>query len=120
MAEAVGSHSEILRNKDRRTFVVTWRATPHSAKMGIKGTPAPTKQDGSQLRIGVVHARWNLPIIQALLDGALNKLRELGVKEENIVVQAVPGSFELPFACSKWALLSSHSRDPDAIPVALE
>jgi len=73
----------------------------HFAKMGIKGTPAPTKHDGSQLRIGIVHARWNLPIIQALLDGALTKLRELGVKEENIVVQAVPGSFELPFACSK-------------------
>ena len=72
-----------------------------TAKMGIKGTPAPTKHDGSQLRIGIVHARWNLPIIQALLDGALHKLRELGVKEENIVVQAVPGSFELPFACSK-------------------
>jgi len=69
--------------------------------MGIKGTPAPTKQDGSQLRIGIVHARWNLPIIQALLDGAITKLRELGVKEENIVVQTVPGSFELPFACSK-------------------
>jgi 6,7-dimethyl-8-ribityllumazine synthase len=69
--------------------------------MGIKGTPTSTKHDGSQLRVGIVHARWNLSIIQALLDGALTKLHELGVKEENIVVQAVPGSFELPLACSK-------------------
>lgn len=101
MAEAVGSHSEnpeISRGERPANLCYHLEATP---KMGIKGTPAKMKQDGSQLRIGIVHARWNLPIIQALLDGALTKLRELGVKEENIVVQAVPGSFELPFACSK-------------------
>jgi 6,7-dimethyl-8-ribityllumazine synthase len=72
--------------------------------MGIKGTPNVTQHDGSRLRIGIVHARWNETIIQALLDGAVDKLKELGVKEENIVVQSVPGSFELPFACSKYAL----------------
>jgi len=69
--------------------------------MGIKGTPAATQRDGSKLRIGIVHARWNETIIQSLLDGAINKLKELGVNEDNIVIQSVPGSFELPFACSK-------------------
>lgn len=73
--------------------------------MGIKGTPTTTQHDGSKLRIGIVHARWNETIIQALLDGAVDKLKELGVKQDNIVVQGVPGSFELPFACSKYALL---------------
>lgn len=74
--------------------------------MGIKGTPATTKQDGSKLRIGVVHARWNDTIIQALLQGAIDQLKESGVLQENIVVQSVPGSFELPFACSRYILVS--------------
>jgi len=73
--------------------------------MGIKGTPAATKHDGSKLRIGIVHARWNDTIIQALLHGAIDQLKQSGVLEENIVVQSVPGSFELPFACSKYVLM---------------
>jgi len=57
--------------------------------------------DGSDLRIAIVHARWNRVIIDALVAGAVSKLKERGVKESNIVIQSVPGSFELPFACSK-------------------
>lgn len=72
---------------------------------GIKGpSQADTKFDGSPLRIGIVHARWNKPVIDALVDGAVAKLRELGVKDSNIVLQAVPGSFELPLAASKCVL----------------
>ena len=53
------------------------------------------------LRIAIVHARWNAEIIANLLEGAVNKLKAAGVKEQNIVVQSVPGSFELPLACSR-------------------
>ncbi|PVF99796.1 putative RIB4-6,7-dimethyl-8-ribityllumazine synthase [Serendipita vermifera] len=74
--------------------------------MGIKGTPAATKHDGSKLRVGIVHARWNESIIKALVDGAVSQLKELGVVEENIIIQSVPGSFELPFACSKMITAS--------------
>lgn len=80
--------------------------TPHYKVMGIKGTPAATKHDGSNLRIGIVHARWNDAIIQALLEGAIDQLKQSGVSQENIVVQSVPGSFELPFACSKMIAAS--------------
>ena len=66
-----------------------------------KGTPELTKKDGSKLRIGIVHARWNDAIIRALLEGAIDQLKQFGVLDENIVIQSVPGSFELPFACSK-------------------
>ncbi|EJD53182.1 dimethylribityllumazine synthase [Auricularia subglabra TFB-10046 SS5] len=70
--------------------------------MGLKGlTASDVQYDGSQLRIGIVHARWNKPIIDALLAGAIGKLKERGVKESNIVVQSVPGSYELPMAVSK-------------------
>ncbi|WOO83515.1 6,7-dimethyl-8-ribityllumazine synthase [Vanrija pseudolonga] len=68
----------------------------------IKGLPAPpTKYDGSALRIGIVHARWNDVVIKSLVAGTVNKLKEQGVKEENIVIKSVPGSYELPFATQK-------------------
>lgn len=63
---------------------------------------------GSGLRIGIVHARWNTPIISALLDGTIKTLKANGVKEENIVVQSVPGSYELPFAAQKMYLASQQ------------
>ncbi|KAF1836601.1 6,7-dimethyl-8-ribityllumazine synthase [Decorospora gaudefroyi] len=64
----------------------------------VKGPGAPKSYDGSALRIGIIHARWNTKIIDALLQGAKSKLKEAGVKEENVVVQSVPGSYELPYA----------------------
>lgn len=57
---------------------------------------------GSQLRIAIVHARWNTKIISALVAGARKSLLAAGVKEHNIVVQDVPGSYELPFAVQKY------------------
>lgn len=60
--------------------------------------PAPQVHDGSALRIGIVHARWNDTIIQPLLEGTKAKLLAAGVKESNIVVTSVPGSWELPTA----------------------
>lgn len=57
--------------------------------------------DGSDLRIGIVHARWNNKIINSLLKGVRQKLKEAGVKDENIVTQSVPGSYELPYAVQR-------------------
>lgn len=72
----------------------------------IKGISAPTEQfDGSSLRIAIVHARWNKTVIDALLSGTINALKKNGVKESNIVVQTVPGSFELPLAVSRFDIL---------------
>ncbi|PCH37742.1 Lumazine synthase [Wolfiporia cocos MD-104 SS10] len=74
----------------------------------IKGpAPPPTKFDGLPLRIAIVHSRWNKTVIDALVAGTVAKLREQGVKESNIVIQSVPGSFELPLACSK-VIAGSH------------
>jgi len=53
------------------------------------------KLDGSKLRIGIVVARWNSEYTTALLEGCKQGLRECGVEESNIVVQFVPGSYEL-------------------------
>ncbi|KAI1096069.1 6,7-dimethyl-8-ribityllumazine synthase [Rostrohypoxylon terebratum] len=66
----------------------------------LKG-PTPQEHDGSGLRIGIVHARWNATIIDPLVKGTKDKLLGLGVKESNIVVQSVPGSWELPIAVQR-------------------
>jgi len=71
----------------------------HSTIKGNSFSEPPL--DGSSLRIAIVHARWNKPIIDALLKGAISKLKAVKVKESNIVVQSVPGSYELPMAVSK-------------------
>lgn len=74
----------------------------------VKGPgPSPGRFDGSSLRIAIVHARWNKVIIDALVTGAISKLKESGVKDTNIVVLSVPGSYELPIACSKCVVLHS-------------
>ncbi|CAL1705589.1 unnamed protein product [Somion occarium] len=74
----------------------------------IKGpAPAPTQLDGSGLRVAIVHSRWNKTVIDALVAGTVSTLKAQGVKESNIAVQSVPGSFELPLACSK-VISGSH------------
>ncbi|EDR14916.1 uncharacterized protein LACBIDRAFT_182050 [Laccaria bicolor S238N-H82] len=69
----------------------------------VKGiSKSDVQYDGAALRVAIVHARWNKTVIDALVAGAVAKLKESGVKESNIVVQSVPGSFELPLACSRY------------------
>ena len=77
-----------------------------SPTAGLKGPGEARTYDGSALRIGIVHARWNDTIISALLEGTLRKLKEGGVKSENIVIQSVPGSYELPYAVQRMYLAS--------------
>jgi 6,7-dimethyl-8-ribityllumazine synthase len=61
-----------------------------------KGVTFP-HSDGSQLKIGIVQARWNRELTDSLFDGCKKAIRESGVKEENIVHLEVPGSYETVF-----------------------
>ena len=57
----------------------------------IKGPGEARTYDGTPLRIGIVHARWNTQIISALLEGTLSRLRAAGVrgrKARTVVDQA--------------------------------
>lgn len=56
--------------------------------------------EASWMQIGIAVAEWNHEITDALLEGALSVLKQHGVAEENIRIEAVPGSFELPQAAS--------------------
>lgn len=46
-------------------------------------------------RIGIIVAKWNEEITLALCNGAIETLTKHGVKQEDIDVKLVPGSFEL-------------------------
>ena len=59
------------------------------------------RNDTSKLRVGVVVSRFNEDITGRMRDGALETLSAWGVKEKNITLVEVPGSFELAFACAK-------------------
>ncbi|KAL9587352.1 MAG: hypothetical protein Q9212_000279 [Teloschistes hypoglaucus] len=71
------------------------------ASVIIKGPGETQTYDGSSLRIAIVHARWNTAVINALVEGAKEALIKTGVTDENIVVQDVPGSYELPYAVQR-------------------
>ncbi|WP_067725302.1 6,7-dimethyl-8-ribityllumazine synthase [Oceanobacillus damuensis] len=58
---------------------------------------------GTDLKIGIVVARFNEFITGKLLDGALDTLNRHGVVEENIDTAWVPGAFELPLIAHKMA-----------------
>ena len=70
----------------------------------IKGpAPAPASFPGaSGLRVGIVHARWNKEAIDALVKGAVESLGKAGIAQENILIDSVPGSWELPMGVQKY------------------
>ena len=73
---------------------------PRAAVSMAKGNDAVSfgELDGSEVRVGIIRARWHEGVIDNLVDGAKKALIETGVKEENIIISEVPGSFELPLA----------------------
>jgi 6,7-dimethyl-8-ribityllumazine synthase len=54
------------------------------------------EQDGADLRVGIVQARFNPAIGDALRDACLVQLRELGVAESDTLLCSVPGALEIP------------------------
>ena len=62
-----------------------------------------TVPDATGMRVGIVVSEWNEKITRALLEGAFQTLVKHGVKEENITVKTVPGSFELIYGSARFA-----------------
>jgi len=50
---------------------------------------------GKSMHLGIVVSDWNPEITSALLDGCKTLLTKQGVKEDNMVILNVPGTFEL-------------------------
>jgi len=54
-------------------------------------------------KFGLVTSRFNEFITGKLLEGAIDALTRHGVKEEEVEVAWVPGSFEIPYAAARMA-----------------
>ena len=64
--------------------------------------------NGEGLRIGIVVATFNEFITSKLLDGAQAALARHGVRDDDVSVASVPGSFELPLVAKKLAESGQH------------
>jgi 6,7-dimethyl-8-ribityllumazine synthase len=65
--------------------------------------PQEPRMDGSKLRIGIVQARFNASITNALADACKAELAVLGVTSGNITHVLVPGALEVPVALQALA-----------------
>jgi 6,7-dimethyl-8-ribityllumazine synthase len=61
--------------------------------------------------VAIVVSEWNTEITGALLNAAVATLKENGIKDDDIIVRYVPGSFELPLG----AKLLLDNAEPDAV-----
>ena len=61
------------------------------------------RMNGKKLTIGIVQARFNAPITNALAQACKQELIALGVQEKNIDLVLVPGALELPMALQAMA-----------------
>lgn len=59
--------------------------------------------DGSDLRIGIVQARFNEWAGRALSEACVNELITLGVDEDDVTHITVPGALEVPLALARLA-----------------
>eukprot|EP01031_Cornospumella_fuschlensis_P027982 gene27982-33790_t len=61
-----------------------------------EGVKFPTSFNGTNVRVGIIMARWNADIIQGLYAGVNESLTACGVKPSNVFTTYVPGSYEIP------------------------
>ena len=61
--------------------------------------------DAEGLRFGLIVSRFNQPITDALLEGALNVLKHKGARPEDIEIATVPGAFEIPGVANQMGQL---------------
>lgn len=59
--------------------------------------------NGEHLRIGIVQARFTNEVGSAMLKYAVEKLKALGVQDDNITLATVPGALEVPLILDSMA-----------------
>lgn len=73
-------------------------------------SPTPSAKS---LKFGIVVSEWNSEITDALLNGAVETLKNAGCDEQDIFVRYVPGTFELSLGAQFFA----EYTDVDAVIV---
>lgn len=81
-------------------------ATKNLSEYDLNSVPS-----AADMKFGIVVSDWNHDITFKLLEGAYETLKKHGVKEKNITVAHVPGSFELIFGSQQLA----DAADVDAV-----
>lgn len=76
-------------------------------KTNLSDYSPSTVPNGAPWTIAVVAAEWNPEVTNAMLKGAVKTLLLHGVKEDNIIVHRVPGTYELSYAADTLAELDS-------------
>ncbi len=71
-----------------------------ASKIKNLGTGPSAEIDGSSFQIGIIVAEYHEHITFKLRDGAVETLKKHGVVDQNIVIEYVPGAFELPMAAA--------------------
>ena len=64
--------------------------------------------DASNYSVGLVCAAFNAPLIDQMKASSLERLKEYGVKEENINIYTVAGSVEIPVTLQSLAQNKKH------------
>ena len=59
--------------------------------------------NGTGLRVGVVMARFNLPVCEGLLSACIHELKRLGVADADMRIATVPGALEIPLVLQTMA-----------------
>lgn len=79
----------------------------------MTGTPKILQGDSAAngARVAIVAARFNSFVVDKLVSGALETLREQGVPDSQVLLVRVPGAFELPLIVQELAANS----DCDAV-----
>ncbi len=78
--------------------VVRKLARPADAKTGYAAPQPPAKNEFAGARIALLATRWNTEIVDALIRGARDCLRDWGVAATNIEEFRAPGAYEVPLA----------------------
>jgi 6,7-dimethyl-8-ribityllumazine synthase len=81
------------------------------ASENLSALPTHTLPNGDSMRIAVVVSRWNEKVTFRLRDACIQTLMDSKVRAENIFLEHVPGSFELPLA-AQWMI---QKFNPDAV-----
>jgi 6,7-dimethyl-8-ribityllumazine synthase len=85
--------------------------------MFISNLASTSTLDGSALKIGIVQARFNDNITNALASACIAELKAMGVLEDNISLVHVPGALEVPMALQ--ALAQIEDPEPFSALIAL-
>src|SRR6188768_2015293 len=69
----------------------------------MTGSISSIRHDVTHRRVVIIAARFNAALVDQLIEGARAAWRELGGDDSRLLVERVPGAFELPLAAKMFA-----------------